>query len=251
MKAIKYIGFACFMLWISLTSAQDIQVSGMVTASGEPVPGVSILVKNTSRGVATDFDGKFSIAADRGEVLVFSSIGFKDEEITVGDDSYMNVVLQEDSQELEEVVLIGYGTVKKKDLTGAISTVKGEELSKRAVTNIQDALAGQLPGVQVQSSGGQPGSEATVTIRGISTLNDNTPLYVVDDVPLDDINFLSPDDIESVQVLKDASASAIFGSRASNGVIIINTKSGKARPIRVMISTLSSVSPAITWRASR
>ncbi|MCA0931712.1 TonB-dependent receptor [Lutimonas saemankumensis] len=236
MKAIKHIVMASLMLFTSLALAQEKQISGTVTFNGEPIPGVSVLIKNTSVGTASDFDGNYTITASEGDILVFSYVGFASQEIPVGTDSRIDVGLVEDSQELEEVVLIGYGAVKKKDLSSAISTVKGEELSKRTVTNIQDALAGQLPGVQVQSSGGQPGSEGTVTIRGLSTLNDNTPLYVVDDVPLDDINFLLPDDIESVQVLKDASASAIFGSRASNGVIIIRTKQARTDRFTVNIN---------------
>lgn len=236
MKTFKYICLACFILLSHLTLAQEMQISGTVTFNGEPIPGVSILVKDTSNGTASDFDGKYQINASQGDVLLFSYVGFTDQQIKIDTNTQIDVVLVEDNQQLEEVVLIGYGTIKKKDMSSAISTVKGEELSKRSVTNIQDALAGQLPGVQVQSSGGQPGSEGTVTIRGLSTLNDNTPLYVVDDVPLDDINFLAPDDIESVQVLKDASASAIFGSRASNGVIIITTKRAQVNRFTVNIN---------------
>ena len=229
------------MLLSGLVLAQEKQITGKVTFNGEPIPGVSILIKNSSVGTATDFDGIYAINANEGDILTFSSVGFKTEEITIGSISEIDISLTEDTQELDEVVLIGYGAIKKKDMSSAISTVKGEELSKRTVTNIQDALAGQLPGVQVQSSGGQPGSEGTVTIRGLSTLNDNTPLYVVDDVPLDDINFLTPDDIESVQVLKDASASAIFGSRASNGVIIIRTKQARTDRFTVNINANGGV----------
>lgn len=227
MKSIQNIILLSLLMLTSLAWSQQKQITGTVLFDNEPIPGASVLVKGTTNGVAADFDGNYEIEAEVGSVLVFSYVGYQTQEIIVDQDDRIDVNLQEDTQQLEEVVLIGYGGIKKKDLTGAISTVEGAELSKRVVTNIQDALAGQLPGVQVQSNGGQPGAEATVTIRGISTLNDNTPLYVVDDVPLDDINFLSPDDIESVQVLKDASASAIFGSRASNGVIIIRTKQAK------------------------
>jgi TonB-linked SusC/RagA family outer membrane protein len=221
--------------------AQQKKISGIVSSNGELIPGVTILVKDKTTGTTTDFDGAFSILAEPTDVLIFSSIGFKKQEIPIGAQTDLNVELTVESEELEEVVLVGYGTVKKKDVTSAISTVKGEELSKRVTTNIQDALAGQLPGVQVQSNGGQPGSVSTVTVRGISTLNDNTPLYVVDDVPLEDINFLSASDIESVQVLKDASAAAIFGSRASNGVIIIKTKQAKTDRISINLNAYSGL----------
>lgn len=244
MKTKKYLLIVLAMLLTGLMHAQKREITGTVSSGGEPIPEVSVLLKGTSIGVATDFDGNYAIEVQSGDVLVFSSIGFKSQEIVVGTDNIINIQLLEDSQDLDEVVLVGYGTVKKKDLTGAISTVKGEELTKRVTTNIQDALAGQLPGVQVQSSGGQPGSESTVTIRGISTLGGNTPLYVVDDVPLDDINFLSPDDIESVQVLKDASASAIFGSRASNGVIIIRTKQAKVDRFTVNLNVSGGLQSA-------
>lgn len=221
------------LLMSSPIFAQQKQMSGTVSSNGEPIPGVSILVKGTSDGAITDFDGNYTILANDNDTLIFSYIGYGTKEVLVGNQTIVNVSLDASLEQLDEVVLIGYGSVKKKDLTSAISTVDGDELAKRVVTNIQDALAGQLPGVQVSSNGGKPGSESTVTIRGISTLGDNTPLYVVDDVPLDDINFLSPQDIESVQVLKDASASSIFGSRASNGVIIIKTKQAKTNKISV------------------
>jgi len=221
------------LLVASPSYAQQKTISGTVSADDEPIPGVSVLVKGTSIGVITDFDGNFTISAKNTDVLLFSYVGYITKEVLVDNQTTINVTLEASLEQLEEVVLIGYGSVRKKDLTSAISTVKGEELSKRVVTNIQDALAGQLPGVQVSSNGGQPGSESTITIRGISTLSNNSPLYVVDDVPLEDINFLSPQDIESVQVLKDASASAIFGSRASNGVIIIRTKQAKTNKVNI------------------
>lgn len=236
----------CFLIAFSLFGilamhAQTKKVSGQVIAGGEPIPGVTILVKDQTNGTTTDFDGMYSLEVSAEDVLVFSYVGYMTQEIKVGDQNNINLTMTEDTQQLEEVVLVGYGSIKKKDLTSAISTVEGEELSKRVTTNIQDALAGQLPGVQVSSNGGQPGTESTITIRGISTLNDNTPLYVVDDVPLIDINFLAPSDIESVQVLKDASAAAIFGSRASNGVIIIRTKQAKVNRTTINVNAYSGL----------
>lgn len=221
------------LLIISPSYAQQKTITGLVSADGAVIPGVSVLVKGTSKGAITDFDGNYTISAKNTDILIFSYVGYNPQEILINNQTSINVILEASLEKLDEIVLVGYGSVKKKDLTSAISTVKGDELSKRVVTNIQDALSGQLPGVQVSSNGGKPGSESTVTVRGISTLSNNSPLYVVDDVPLDDINFLSAQDIESVQVLKDASASAIFGSRASNGVIIIRTKQAKTNKINI------------------
>lgn len=241
MKSFLYTFLTALLCSTSLLFAQERTITGTVSAEGEPIPGAAVMVKNTTRGTETNFDGNYSIEAASGETLVFTYIGFLTQEILISDQLTIDVDLLPDTQQLEEVVLVGYGSIQKKDLTSAISTVEGEELSKRVTTNIQDALAGQLPGVQVSSNGGQPGAEATVTIRGISTLNDNTPLYIVDDIPLNDINFLSPGDIESIQVLKDASASAIFGSRASNGVIIIKTKQAGINRTTVSLDAYTGV----------
>lgn len=229
------------LLIVSPVFAQQKQLSGTISSDGDPIPGATIIVKGTSVGAITDFDGNYTISAKSTDVLLFSYVGYISKEILVEDQIIINVTLKASLEVLDEIVLIGYGSVKKKDLTSAISTVKGEELSKRVVTNIQDALAGQLPGVQVSSNGGQPGAQSTITIRGISTLSNNSPLYVVDDVPLEDINFLSAQDIESVQVLKDASAAAIFGSRASNGVIIIRTKQAKTDKISISLDTYAGM----------
>jgi TonB-linked SusC/RagA family outer membrane protein len=218
------LSFICF----GVIHAQETRrITGKVSSQSESLPGVSIVIKGTSSGTVTDMDGNFSISAKSTDVLVFSYVGFKTDEVTVGNQNVLDILLTEDIVGLEEVIAVGYGVVKKKDLTGAISTVKGEELAKRNVSNLTQALQGQLAGVQVTSNGGYPGAEASILVRGISTINNNNPLYVVDDVPLEDISWLNPKDIENVQVLKDASASAIFGSRASNGVIIIETKKAK------------------------
>lgn len=229
------------LLMISPSFAQQRTITGTVSADGSPIPGVSVLVKDTSTGAVTDFEGKYSIIANNTDVLVFSYIGYEPQEVLIKNQSTINVILIEDVSQLDEIVVVGYGSLKKKDLTGAVSVVKGGELEKRNVTNIQETLAGQLPGVQVSSGGGSPGSEASITIRGFSTLNDNTPLYVVDDVALDDISFLAPSDIASVQVLKDASASAVYGSRASNGVLIITTKKGKVNRTSITLDAFSSI----------
>jgi len=227
-------------LSINFCLAQEKEITGTVSEGGQLMPNVNVLIKNTNTGTQTDFDGNYTIMATPEDVLVFSYIGFKSQEILVGNQTIISVNLSEDVDQLDEIVLIGYGASKKKDLTGAVSSVDGEELEKRTVTNIQQALAGQLPGVQVSSGSGAPGSEAQITVRGFSTLNNNSPLFVVDDVPLDDISFISPNDVESIQVLKDASATAIYGSRASNGVIIITTKKGKGEKLSISLNSYSS-----------
>jgi TonB-linked SusC/RagA family outer membrane protein len=215
-----------FSLFVHAQEAQTI--TGTVRTGSETLPGVTILIKGTAKGAVTDLDGNYRISAIPTDVLVFSFVGFATVEELVENRTTIDVEMAEESVGLDEVIAIGYGTVKKKDLTGAISTVKGEELAKRNVSNLTQALQGQLAGVQVTSNGGSPGTESSILVRGVATINNNNPLYVVDDVPLDDISWLNPKDIENVQVLKDASSSAIFGSRASNGVIIIETKKAKA-----------------------
>lgn len=240
MKKLKRI-ILIVLLMSGIHSWAQSQISGTVLFNGEPLPGVNVQVENSDQATATDFDGNFSLNLSSGQKLIFSYIGYKTKEIVYQGESDLTVTLEEGAESLDEIVLIGYGVQKKKDLTSAISIVDGKEIAKRNVTNIQESLSGQLPGVQVSSGGGAPGAESTVTIRGISTLNDNNPLYVVDDIPLSDINFLSPNDIESVQVLKDASAAAIYGSRASNGVIIIRTKQAKKGKVLVDINSYTGM----------
>lgn len=230
MKAKRLFSLMGMLLTIwSAAYAQSSRISGQVTdETGEGIPGVTVQVKGTLRGTITDMDGNYSIAVDEDEVLFFSSIGYAGEEIAVGGQSVINVDLSYDVAELEEVVVVGYGTSTKKDITGAISQVKAEEFENRTVGSVQEALAGVMAGVQVSSNGGAPGASATVLVRGLSSITTgNDPIYVVDGTPLYDIEFLNPRDIESIQVLKDASAASIYGSRGSNGVVIIQTKTGK------------------------
>ncbi|MBO4605951.1 MAG: TonB-dependent receptor [Bacteroidales bacterium] len=213
-------------LTVSIVSLAQ-TVTGVVTASsdGYPLPGVAVMVKGTSRGVTTDFDGNYSIQAARGETLVFSCIGYAEKEVAVNSES-INVALDEDSIMLEEVVAIGYGVVKKSDLTGSVASVKGEQLQKTPAAGLDQALQGVTAGVTVNASSGQPGAAAEVRIRGIGTVNNSSPIYVVDGVIVDNINYLSTSDIASTEILKDASATAIYGSRGANGVILVTTKKG-------------------------
>ncbi|MDP3432569.1 MAG: TonB-dependent receptor [Bacteroidota bacterium] len=209
---------------------QQKSVSGKVTDStGEGLPGVSVVVKDTTNGSITDTNGNYSISnIPENAILVFSFIGMKTQEISVGSKTKVNVILAEFTIGIDEVVAIGYGTVKKSDLTGSVAIVKAEGLSTIPVASIGDALQGQAAGVQVISSG-VPGADPTFNIRGIGTINESRPLYVIDGVPVSmGLNHLNMNDVESIQILKDASATAIYGSRGANGVIIITTKRGKA-----------------------
>ncbi len=218
-----------FFFLPSLLIAQNRTVSGKVSGDDDNlgIPGASVLVQGTSKGVATDADGNFSLELQAGEtVLIISSIGYKTQTIALGDRTSINVVLESDAVSLEEVVVIGYGTVRKSDLTGSVSSIRGKELNTVPSINPMQSLQGKIAGVQVASSSGAPGAGTYVRIRGIGTFNDSSPIYVVDGVILQNIDYLNSADIESMEVLKDASATAIYGARGANGVIIVTTKKG-------------------------
>jgi len=218
-----------FMVFIP-THAQEGTITGVVTSleSGMPLPGVNVLIKGTSRGTITDFDGNYSISAGSGEILEFSFIGMLTKEVAVGTQNIINVALEVSSDTLDEVVVIGYGSQKKADLTGVITTIKSEEIAKTPTGQAMQALQGKVAGLQVVSSG-SPGIAPTVRVRGIGSYKGEAsgPLYVVDGMFFDNIDFLNTADINTISILKDASASAIYGVRAANGVVIIETKSGK------------------------
>lgn len=209
--------------------AQQIEVNGIVTSKndGFPLPGVSVVIKGTSKGTSTDFDGKYAIAVNTGDQLEFSYLGFMPVTVTINNQKVLNIVLEDDVQSLSEVVVIGYGSQKKADLTGAISTVKAEEIEKTPNSNVMQSLQGKVAGVQITSNG-SPGASPNVRIRGVNSFQGgNNPLFVVDDMFYDNIDFLDTSQIESISVLKDASSIAVFGQRGVNGVIIIETKNGK------------------------
>ena len=217
-------------------------ISGKVTADGQALPGVSILVKGTSNGVATDVEGNFSVEVSSTDVLVVSYIGYTTQEIPVGNKTQLNINLQEDAKALEEVVVIGYGVQQKKLVTGATAQVKGEDIQKQSTTDALQALQGQAPGVQIASTSGQPGESLRVIVRGLGTIGNAGPLYVVDGVLTGDISYLNPADIQSIDVLKDAASAAIYGSQAANGVVLITTKSGKAgQPAQITFDTYVGV----------
>lgn len=205
------------------------EITGTVTdANGQPLPGATVLVKeNPTTGAQTDFDGNYTIVVPGPEsTLVFSFIGFTTQEITVGDQTIINVALKEDTQVFEEVVIVGYGTQKKSDVTGAISQVKSEDLTKVVSTNPVDAMQGKISGVTVTKSSGTPGASADIMIRGVGSFGNNQPLYIVDGVQADPY-FIDANNISSIEILKDAASGAIYGTRAANGVVIISTKQGK------------------------
>ena len=209
--------------------AQSLTVTGVVMAQDEPDPviGANVMVKGTTLGTITDFDGNFTIQANAGDVLQVSFMGYKPFEVKVSNAGPIRVTLVPDNVQLQEVVAIGYGTMKKSDLTGAVSSVKADQLTKTPAAGLDQALQGRAAGVTVNSDNGTPGAAAKIRIRGIgSALGGNDPLYVVDGVITSDISFLAPNDIQSMEILKDASATAIYGSRGANGVILITTKSG-------------------------
>ncbi len=222
-------GTIILLLCSSLIWAQDITVTGKVSSSedGLPIPGVSVVVKESTTGTITNIDGQFTIKASQGEILVFSFIGMETQEQVI-ESSTMDVVMQSQISDLDEVVVVGYGVQKKSVVTAAISSVDAEELEKSTPSRIEDVLKGRVSGVQITQSSGQPGSDSKVRIRGIGTVNNSDPLYIVDGMAVDGgINYLNPSDIESVEVLKDAASGAIYGARAANGVILVTTKSGK------------------------
>ena len=208
------------------------EISGtVVDASGETVIGATVMEKGTSNGTITDFDGNFTIKVNEGAILVISYIGYQTQELPA--QQGMKVTLKDDAAVLQEVVVTGYTTQRKADLTGAISTVSVDEMAKQNENNPMKALQGRVPGMNI-SADGNPSGAATVRIRGVGTLNDNDPLYIIDGVPTKaGMHELNGNDIESIQVLKDAASASIYGSRAANGVIIITTKKGKDGKVKV------------------
>ncbi|MDR0863840.1 MAG: SusC/RagA family TonB-linked outer membrane protein [Candidatus Symbiothrix sp.] len=233
---------------------QDVTVSGSVTdATGETLPGVSIAVKGTNKGTISDLDGKYKISVpNKNAILTFSFLGYTTKEITVGDKKEINVILNEDINNLEEVVVIGYGAVKKRDLTGAVSSIKASDINLTAAASVGHALQGKVAGLSVMQNSAQPGGGLDILVRGAGSVNaGNKPLYIVDGFPItnseplsasindrlnpgtqSDLNFINPNDIASIEVLKDASATAIYGSRAANGVVLITTKRGvEGKPV--------------------
>jgi len=226
----QHCAYTLLFFLLSVTGHAQFTVTGSVSAGsdGEALIGANILHKNSIDGTVTDIDGFFTIqVASLFDTLIISYIGYQDLELPINGRTHLEVTLAVNASVLDEIVVVGYGVQRKSDLTGSISSVKGEEIQRIPTANVEQALQGKFAGVQVIPESGQPGAGAVVRIRGTGTLNDASPLYVVDGMLLNDIAFLSPSDVESIEVLKDASATAIYGSRGANGVIIVTTKKGK------------------------
>lgn len=252
----KLLLFCCFLGISAFASAQQKVTGKVVDSNGQPIIGASVVVKGSSTGVITDIDGNFSFTADAGKTIEVTYVGFKSKTFK-SSDKPMVIKLDEDSEMLDEVVAVGYGTVKKRDLTGAVSAIGADKLKDRSFGNALQSMAGQVSGVQITQSQGAPGMAPTVKVRGATSINaGTTPLYVIDGVPLEDdtdsgsganggslqysnhnpLNNINPNDIESIEVLKDAASAAIYGSRGANGVVLITTKQGKAGKTKVDVS---------------
>jgi len=244
MKRIKLVLSAAAFLFIGVLGfAQNVRVSGTVKdESGNPLPGAAVYVQGTTQGVSTDFEGKYSLNAPSKGTLVVSIIGYKEQNASINGRTSIDFVLEEDSQVLEDVVVVAYGTLKREAVTGSVSSVKGETLTSAPVTSVENALQGKLAGVAISANSGQPGANTFIRIRGNGSINaSNAPLWVIDGIPVvtgpmnmegnsqssSALTSLNPNDIESITVLKDAAAAAAYGSRAANGVILVTTKSGR------------------------
>ena len=224
------------LLISSAAFAQQTKVTGkVVDEQNEPVVGATVQVEGTTNGTATNVDGQFTLEVNSGARLRFSYVGFKT--LTIKAANGMKVTMQEDANTLNEVVTIGYGSVKRKDVTTAVSSVSTKDLEKRPIVSALQGMQGMAAGLQISQANGQPGASPTIRVRGTTSLNgSNSPLYVVDGVPVDNVDYLSSDDIDNIQILKDASSAAIYGSRAANGVVIINTKQGNAGVTKIALN---------------
>ncbi|HDZ14899.1 MAG TPA: SusC/RagA family TonB-linked outer membrane protein, partial [Pricia sp.] len=252
MKKVKFLmSIGCLLVASSIWAQTT--VTGTVTdLDNLPLPGTSVVEQGTSNGTTTDFDGNFSIETSEDAVLEFSYLGYATQEVPVNDQTSLQVSLTEDAAQLDEVVLVGYGSQRKKDLTGAVTSVKSEDFNQGVVTSPEQLIQGKVSGVNVTGASGEPGSGQNITIRGVGSVRSgSTPLFVVDGFALDNsstgaptnpLNFINPQDIESIDILKDASATAIYGSRGANGVVLITTKKGKSGISTMQISSNIGIS---------
>lgn len=264
MMKVKFTGILTLLIFFlaQVSHAQGKIITGTVTDEQQlPLPGVNILIQGAARGAVTDFDGKYSLEVTEGQTLQFSSVGFEDQLITVGTSNVINVVLTESATALDEVFVVAYGTATKESYTGSASVIRNNDIKDVPTASFQDALVGKAPGVNVTKGSGQVGSTTSIQIRGIGSMNASTqPLYVIDGVPVTSgntgqlsgsilvtnniMNTLNPNDIESITILKDAAASALYGSRAANGVVMITTKRGKKGEPRITIKSSTGFSPS-------
>lgn len=231
---LKWIFTLLVAFFIQVSFAQEKTITGTVTDANGPLYGANVTVKGASKGVSTGFDGKYSVKAKEGDILVFSFMGMRDVLKTVGSSNVINTLLQDNSKTLTEVVIVAFGKQKKESVVGSNTQIKGEQFSQRSVTNVLQALEGAAPGLQIASGSGQPGSAPAIRVRGFSSVNFNSnPLYIVDGVQMspsigNPLNFINPDDVDTINLLKDASATSLYGSSAANGVVLITTKKGKS-----------------------
>jgi TonB-linked SusC/RagA family outer membrane protein len=260
LKKLRLLMFVFAILLVNLSYAQQKTITGTVTdqSTGEMLPGVTIVIDGTTTGTITDLDGKYSINASSDQTLTYSFVGYEKKSVLIDGQSVINIQLVVGTEDLGEVVVIGYGTVKKDDATGSIASVRSEDFNKGALTSPQELIVGKSAGVVVTSNGGAPGAGSTIRIRGGSSLKaSNDPLIVIDGFPVDNttisglsnpLSTINPNDIESMTILKDASATAIYGSRASNGVVIITTKKGMSgKPFKITYDGNTSVSSAVKF----
>lgn len=230
MKTLSRIALLTVSLLLSgslLLNAQNLIKGNVVSAQDEPLIGVSVKVENTATGTVTDFEGNFSVHAEPGSRLTFTYLGFRPQTVNIGERTFLNIILEEESELLDELVVIGYGTVKKSDLTGAVSSIRGSDLQNTASAGIEAALQGKIPGVFINKKSGRPGETADIKIRGIGSFNSSGPIWIIDGIQQDPKVEFNMNDAESVEVLRDASAAAIYGAQAANGVVIVTTKRGK------------------------
>eukprot|EP01090_Pellita_catalonica_P001162 TRINITY_DN1085_c0_g6_i2.p1 TRINITY_DN1085_c0_g6~~TRINITY_DN1085_c0_g6_i2.p1 ORF type:complete len:271 (+),score=55.58 TRINITY_DN1085_c0_g6_i2:241-1053(+) len=241
MKLKNYLLLILILVNMSIL-AQEKTVTGTVTDKTGALPGVSVIIKGTNKGTETDFDGKYAIKVNQGDILVFSFVGLKTIERTVGVTSILNIKMEEDANLLDEVVVVAYGTTTKEAFTGSASVLGVKDLATRNVTSPIAAIEGRATGIQFTSSAG-PGASPDIVIRGVGTLNGDTdPLFIVDGIQYEgELNTINQEDIESFTVLKDASSTSLYGSRAANGVVIITTKKGKKGGVRVNLTAQSGV----------
>lgn len=238
---VKYFTFTLLLFGLQNFYAQNISIKGSVTGDGIPLPGVNVIVKGTTNGTTTDFDGNYEISTNPSAVLEFSYVGFKTKDISINNRNVINVTLETDLSELDEVIVVGYGTQKKKEVTGAVAQVKAEDLLQTPVSDIGAAIQGKVAGVNIQAASGRPGEAANVQIRGVVSINGGGPLYVVDNIPQDGNPNIAPEQIESIDILKDGASASIYGVRAAGGVILITTKKGKAGKMKVDLNTYTGI----------